>query len=266
MAPTEQQLAAARRVAAAAVRIPGVLAVSLGGSFSYGLADAASDLDLHTYVRAPLADNAARAAQLAAVADPDSLRVGVTTWGLEDHLRVDGRLVELVYVDLDELLASAGRAYGEGIVDEAFVTAQLAYVAGGTPLVDSTGELAALRGRLLESYPEPTRRALLRDNPGRLRAYLAQLRTAQARGDLLYVQHRRYSVQLVFFNLLFALNRYYHPGEKRLHLHGERCPLRPRDLTERWMDIARLPADDMALADLLGELVDELLELAEKEQ
>ncbi len=103
MVPPDQ-LAAARRVAEAAARIPGVLAVSLGGSFSYGLADAASDLDLHTYARAPLADDAARAAQLAAVADPDSLRVGVTAWGLEDHLRVDGRPVELVYVDLDELL------------------------------------------------------------------------------------------------------------------------------------------------------------------
>jgi hypothetical protein len=66
----------------------------------------------------------------------------------------------------------------------------------------------------------------------------------------------------VFFNLLFALNRRYHPGEKRLLLHGEQCALRPRELARRWAQAALLPADDAALADQMEELVEELCELA----
>lgn len=261
--PTEQDLEQARGLAEALRGLPGLAAVTLGGSAVFGMADAASDLDLHIYWRAPLAPAPARAALLERLADPGSLVAGVETWGLEDHLRLGGRPVELVYVALDDLLALAERAYGPGLVDEGFVTAPLAYAAAGLVLLDQTGELGALRARLAAGYPEPTRRALVRDNPARLRAYLAQLRTAQARGDLLYVQHRRYSLQMVFFNLLFALNRTYHPGEKRLHRHGERCPLRPRDQTARWMQITRLPADDPALAARLEELVDDLLELVE---
>ena len=68
---------------------------------------------------------------------------------------------------------------------------------------------------------------------------------------------------MVFFNLLFALNRRYHPGEKRLLAHAERIPQRPGRLRERWEQIALLPIDDPAVADLLEELVEEVSRLAE---
>jgi predicted nucleotidyltransferase len=249
-------------VVRAASSLPGVAAISLGGSYASGTADAASDVDLHVYWREPLAERATRHAALAAVADAGSQVREVGEWGLEDHLYVGGRLVELIYVHLGNLEALVDRAYGEGLSDEGFATTQLAYVAGGAPLLDSRGELAALRERLA-SYPEATRRRLLSGLPELLRAYLGQLRKAQARGDLLFVQHRRYTVQMVFFNLLFALNRRYHPGEKRLLAHGERCRAKPERMTERWEGIARLPADDPALAEGLEELVDDLGQLVE---
>jgi predicted nucleotidyltransferase len=64
IATTAMQLA--HRVAEAAARIPGVVAISLGGSAASGLADAQSDIDLHVFWREPLADAAARAALLTA--------------------------------------------------------------------------------------------------------------------------------------------------------------------------------------------------------
>ena len=243
--------------------IAGVVAVSLGGSLASGLADEASDIDMHVYFRAPLADTAERHARIAAAADPGTPVREVGDWGLEDHFYVGGRLAELIYVHLDDMRALVERAYGEGIGDEGFATAQLAFVAEGRPLHDREGALAALRARLAV-YPEATRSRLLGSHPRLLRSYLGQLRKAQSRGDLLFAQHRRYTLQMVFFNMLFALNRRYHPGEKRLLVHGERCPLRPARLAERWERIARLPADDTAVADLLQELVDDLCRLADE--
>jgi hypothetical protein len=218
------------------------------------------------YWRAPLAEAALREQRLSAVADAGSVAIGILTWGLEDHFALAGRNAELIYVSLDELLADVEQAYGAGLEGEGFTTANLNYVANGRPQYDSTGELLALRARLLAAYPEATRRRLLASHPELLRVYLAQLRRAQARGDLLYVQHRRYTAQMVFFNALFALNRRYHPGEKRLLIHAERCPLRPADCAERWSHVARIPADDMALADALGELVEDLCKLIEDAQ
>ena len=86
-------------------------------------------------------------------------------------------------------------------------------------------------------------------------------KASQRRGDLLFVQHLRYSIQMIFFNLLFALNRQYHPGGKRLLAHARQCIVQPTDLDVRWNDTARLPADAGALAEQLEALIDDLIRL-----
>jgi Domain of unknown function (DUF4037) len=263
MASNNDRYQALNHIVAAVADLPGFAAISLGGSAATGLADNASDLDLHVYWRAPLAAPAERAARLVQVADAGSVEVNILSWGLEDHLRVGGRLAELIYVPLDELCAESERAYGEGLISEGYTTARLFYVANGQPLHDPAGELSALRERLLAEYPEPTRRLLLQHHPALLRVYLDNLRLAQSRGDLLAVQHRCYTIGMIFFNLLFALNRRYHPGEKRLLIHGERCQLRPAGLAARWTHVTRLAADDPELAETLAGLIDDLCSLIE---
>ncbi|EWT00297.1 hypothetical protein N865_16570 [Intrasporangium oryzae NRRL B-24470] len=113
------------------------------------------------------------------------------------------------------------------------------------------------------TYPEATRDLLLGSLPPLLTTYLSQLGTAAARGDLLMVQHRRASIQAVWFNLLFALNRVYHPGEKRLLEHAGRCALAPEHQAERWTRLCRLGADDPDLYPGLRSLVADLTDLVE---
>ena len=243
------------------VDLQGIVGITLGGSAALGLTDAESDLDLHVYWRTPLAEPAARAKQLAAIADPGSVEVDIRSWGLEDHLRIKGRLIELVYVQLDELEAEVNRAYNEGLISGGYTTARLSYLTSGTIFHDPNGSLAKLQTQLLV-FPAPTRTLLLTYHPEMLRHELTQIRKGQRRDDLLYVQLCCMGLQTKFFDLLFALNRYYHPGGKRLLIHGERCPIRPTELTRRWQAITKLPADSAALPQQLEDLVDELLELA----
>lgn len=250
------------RVVAAIGDVPGIVGISLGGSGAAGFADESSDLDLHVYTRAPLADFQPRAERLRAIADPGTEVREERRWGAEDHFRLGGQLVELIYVDLDDLRREIDQAYASGLDGEGFVTARLCYIAQGRLLYDPTGELAALRERLA-IYPEPTRQQILRSNPDLMRVYLKQLRAAHRRGDLLFVQHRRYAVQMVFFNLLFALNRRYHPGEKRLLRHAAGCAFQVPVTAARWNAIARLPADDPALPAALESLAHDLIALVE---
>ena len=207
-------------------------------------------------------DAAERAATFAHIADADIKKLGVDFWGLEDHLVVGGRLVELIYVDWRGLLADVERAYATGLVGEAFVTAQFAYLAGGVPLADPSGALAHLRERL-STYPAATRRTVTERATAVLPIYFGQLRTAVARGDLLYVQHRRYTLQEVWFNLLFALSDTYHPGEKRLLAHAARLPMFTVAMSDRWQQSARMAADAPELVPLLGSLIDDICALAE---
>jgi hypothetical protein len=253
-----------QRIVAAIADLPGVVAITLGGSTAAGLADQASDLDVHVYYHEPLAPSADRAVRLRPLADEGTLEVGIPTFGLEDHLHIQRKLIELIYLDLDQLSTQAHQAYSQGLISEGYTTALLYILARGQVLHDATGKVTALRAQLQTAYPEPTRARLLREHPELLRFYLELLRISQQRDDLLYVQQMRYSIQMIFFNLLFALNRLYHPGGKRLLVHTANCALKPADCAARWTQAARLGADDPRLVELLDALVADLCRMIEE--
>jgi predicted nucleotidyltransferase len=261
MIGTLDQESIVQQLVAALAGLPGVAAIALGGSANAGLADESSDLDVYVYYHEPLATSADRAARLRVLADQGTLGVGILTFGLEDHLHVQQKLVELMYLDLDRLIAEADRAYSEGLSSEGYTTSLLYILFGNQVFHDATGEVTALHERLHAGYPEPTRTRLLREQPEVLRYFLELLQISQQRGDLLYVQHMRYSIQMSYFNLLFALNRMYHPGGKRLLQHAQRCAIQPPGLLTRWYEITRLSADDSALAERLEALIDDLCRL-----
>ncbi len=71
-------------------------------------------------------------------------------------------------------------------------------------------------------------------------AYLRQVAKAAKRGDLVSVNHRVAALLASYFDILFALNRKPHPGEKRLVVLAQRdCPIRPPSMET---DIANLLA------------------------
>ena len=252
-----------RALAEALMTLPGTRAVAIGGSRASGLADAASDTDAYALVSGPVPAAGLRAQALRALAD-DATVSAHEAFGPEDHLVVGGRLVEVVYLQTDVLSEQVAAATGEGLMSEGFTTCFLHTLATCVPVADD-GALAGLRAQLA-TYPEPTRRRVLAQTPEILGECLKQLVTALERGDVLMVTHRRASVQALWFNMLFALNRVYHPGEKRLLEHASRLGTVPAGSGEAWRRAALLGADDERLAAVLTGLTRDLLALVEREQ
>ena len=61
-------------------------------------------------------------------------------------------------------------------------------------------------------------------------AYELQIRKAVQRGDLVSINHRTAAFLETYFDILFALNRKTHPGEKRLmQFCLEQCEILPKD-------------------------------------
>jgi hypothetical protein len=93
-------------------------------------------------------------------------------------------------------------------------------VASSQALYDRNGWSATLQRTAQQPYPEALRRAIITKNYPILRqtasSYRYQLKHAVARADWVSVNHRVAALLASYFDILFAVNRTLHPGEKRL--------------------------------------------------
>jgi hypothetical protein len=139
------------------------------------------------------------------------------------------------------------------------------------PLFDRHSWFAALQARAQQPYPEPLRRAIINMNYPLLRdmlgAYRRQIKSAVARGDMVAVNHRVAALLASYFDVLFAVNRLPHPGEKRLLAYATRdCTLLPRDMVQQVQALIRASAQASdAVLDCVDALVDNLDDLLRQE-
>jgi len=252
----------ARRLAERYAAMPTVEAVALGGSRATGGADASSDLDLYVYARGEV---------------PAGVRASVARAGGE-RLELDNRFFEPgdewvdaasgIHVDvmfrttgwikdqLDRVLVRHEASVG-------YSTCLWHNVREAVPLHDRAGWYAALAARAGAPYPEPLRRAIVAKNLPLLRrnlsSFLSQLERALVRGDAAAVNHRAAAFLASGFDVLFAVNRVLHPGEKRLVPYAEAtCPLRPEGLRDLAVGVARAGPDVVARADALARGLEEI--------
>ena len=85
---------------------------------------------------------------------------------------------------------------------------------------DREGWLTNLKTKTQVVYPETLQQSIIVKNHAVLRSvipsYLNQIKKAVQRGDLVSLNHRVAALIASYFDIIFALNRVLHPGEKRL--------------------------------------------------
>ena len=243
--------------------LPAVSAVVLAGSREAGAMDEHSDSDLYIYAETPvpLPERAAIADRLAA---PARRELDMHYWEPGDTWIHDltGLTVDLMYrtpawleEQLDRVLVRHEAAIG-------YSTCFWHNVLHSEPLFDRDGWYARTQARAAVPYPAPLQRAIIAKNHPLLRASLSsfrhQIALALARQDWLSVQHRLTAFLVSYFDVLFALNRLPHPGEKRmLHYAETRCELLPPRLAERIQAVVSTGPTPLLL-DHLDRLTDDL--------
>jgi hypothetical protein len=260
--------ARAEELAAQFAALPEVAAIALGGSVSSGAADHGSDVDVYVYTIADLSPTArtilAEQARGAARAD-----LGLPYWGGVN-----------VWVD-----AATGMTLDLGVFAAAWMESEIARVmdahqpalgystcfcrtvAQSRVLHDPSEWLAALQARSRRDYPEPLRRNIIAHNHPVLRriitSYFHQIEAAVQRQDVVSIHHRLAALVASYFDVLFALNRVLHPGEKRLLAFAQReCALLPIEMSDDLISV--LAATGTAHGELLprlGRLLDRLDDL-----
>ncbi len=80
-------------------------------------------------------------------------------------------------------------------------------------------------------------------------SYTDQIEKALKRSDLLSLNHRLAALFASYFDVLFALNRTPHPGEKRLLAYASRCVALPENMVTDVEAVLRAPPETV-----MGEL------------
>lgn len=246
---------------------PQVEAVAWGGSHTSAAADAASDIDLYVYLRSPLppAQRAAfiRARSRYAEIDNQVWEPGDEWIEAESGTKIDAMYRELRWIEsqLDRVLVHHQASAG-------YSTAFWYNVRTSQLVFDRNGWFAKLQAQAQQPYPEPLRRAIIAKNYPLLRtalwSYRQQIGLAVARGDLISINHRVAALLASYFDVLFALNRLPHPGEKRLIAYAARdCKLLPHNMALQVKSLigASAQASDAVLdcVDALADNLDDLL-------
>lgn len=211
---------------------PAVTAVALGGSLSAGNASPGSDIDLYVYLTGPLGLDERREVMASRPVGPAEL--GNEFWEPGDEWvdQTTGICVDVMFRStgwIEDRIAAVLDRHEAGL---GYTTCFWHNVLTSQVFFDRGGWFAALQERARVEYPEPLRQAIVRKNWAVMRpnlsSYEVQIGKALGRSDWISVNHRLAALLASAFDILFALNRVPHPGEKRLlELAGRLCPERP---------------------------------------
>lgn len=246
--------------------MPQVRTIALGGSRAGGAIDAASDIDLYIFTsqEIPLS---AREAVVAACGGASRADLGLTFWGPGDEW-VDARTgieIDLVYFDAAWFEDQLRRLWYTGQASLGYTTCLWETLRRSVSCYDPHGWYGALQSEALLDYPENLRDNIIALNHPVLRtvipSYYNQIAKAVRRGDLVSVNHRLAALLASYFDVLFAVNRRLHPGEKRMQYYAERnCPLLPKDFAFDLESVLTASADELLpCLDLMLDHLDEII-------
>jgi len=216
----------AQGVADLYAELPQVKAVALSGSLggshmdTDGLTDAASDIDLYVYTREdiPLEVRARMIHQSGGASRAD---IGLNFWGPGDEWfdAATGIEVDIIYFDIQWMEDQIRQVMQDHQPSLGYSTCLAYTVRRSQVFFDPQNWFSGLQTTCSQSYPEPLRENIIKHNHPVLRniipSYFFQLEKAVKRGDLVSVNHRLAGLLASYFDIIFALNRQLHPGEKR---------------------------------------------------
>ena len=129
-------------------------------------------------------------------------------------------------------------------------------------LYDKNGWFLNLQNRITGAYPEELKRNIIKRNLMLLSdkknaSYLEQIEFAIKRNDPVSINHRIAAFLASYFDIIFAINKIYHPGEKRQIMYAQKhCKILPENFAKNIEDLLSAPYEKKVI--FLNEIVREL--------
>ena len=248
--------------------VEGKCAIALAGAHAKGAADASSDIDLYIFAERPK-PWAERKALIASVADPETTPwVGesfdVAPWGGEMDFMYQGTPVEAVgrtLTRMDQVVEDSLKGRYEIIpatwTSNGYYTfiylCELSFL---KPVWDPDGVLAAYQAKVA-AYPAPLRRAIMTDFLSRAGTWMGNFHyeSAVKRKDVLFTAPIVLHTVLDMVQVVFALNRAYFTGDKKLEATLAKLPICPDALRPGKLELLLSAPKDAAVLEEQSQLL-----------
>jgi hypothetical protein len=197
-------------------------AIALGGSRTSAMADPESDYDVYVFLDGDVPPNARET--LARRFDP-APEIGNNWFGPGDEWTdaATGTAVDVMYWQRDDFERQLRDVIERHQPSLGYSTSFWYTVRHSVPLYDRNGWFVDLQALAARPYPEALREAIVGFNHPLLRtthsSWRHQIELAITRDDPLSVNHRVTALLQSATDIIFALHRAPHPGEKRLLSH-----------------------------------------------
>jgi predicted nucleotidyltransferase len=240
--------------------------IMLGGSRAKGNHDRHSDVDVYVYCDQEIPLEVRKR-----MLNPYFSYVEYANefWEQEDDgVMLDGVEIEIIYRPHCFIKEQYEKTFVRQEVSFGYSTCMIYNLLRSQILVDKQSDIEWFRN-IAQVYPDELRKKIILNNAhliyDRMPSLSFQLIKAIKRDDTISIQHRTSELLAIVFDLLFAANRMYHPGEKRLTESLERMGLIPDHFKEdlsQLLNIRSISKDDgVLLVKSMGERLNAFVKL-----
>lgn len=234
-------------------------AIALGGSRAGADYDEKSDYDLYIYCTNIPDENVRRRILEKCCA---YMEIGNSFWELEDDCTLkDGVDIDILYRNIGDFSQTIHAVVEEHTAYNGYTTCMWHNLLYSQILYDRNGELESLQSKYNIPYPDELRDNIIRKNlrllTGNLPSYDKQIQKALDRRDMVSVNHRTAAFLESYFDIIFALNKLTHPGEKRMVEYAkEKAAILPADFNDNLKKLFQnLFTDSDKVVQILGEMM-----------
>lgn len=231
--------------------------IILGGSRATGKNDKDSDYDVYVYLNTSLHSDKRRQILEATCS---YVEINNQYWETEDDcILQDGSYLEVIYRDMDEMDRNLYRVLCDYKASCGYTTCMCYNVFYSKILYDPQNKYRYLVNKYNMPYPEALRKNIIEKNrnllDGKIPSYSSQIEKAMKRKDYVSVNHRITEFLASYFDIVFALNRMYHVGEKRiLEVCSSNCEILPNDFCENVITLLSGNNQESAVRNMIEKL------------
>ena len=176
----------------------------------------------------------------------------------------DDTLVEIIYRDIKWIKGSIERTIVNCEADIGYTTCFISSIKNSIILYDKSNILKEMKNICSVEFPEELKKNIIRKNYPLLKdemfSYYNQIKKALKRNDFISINHRVAALFASYFDIIFAFNKFLHPGEKKiLKIIKDNNLTVPKNMEENVLNILKYSGEgNKKILDEIDELVKNL--------